>query len=609
MSIQTGVVRVGCVLLMGARLLPAQVANSQAAPPPGIRIDDQLTVSKCGGCHRRDANGVMTRISYIRTTPEVWEQAIKRMIRLNGLSATPQEVRDIVRYLSNNNGLAPEEMAAGFWEVEHRTQGYQEDHVPNPALQKTCNNCHSIGRVLAQRRTHEDYEKLLAMHVGMFPSAENVFRPQRTKSVPIEEAPVHLTANDTGGISREAPRATAGTAANAKAPGALAVDYLATNQPLITPEWTAWRAAMRAPKLVGTWLVSAYQQGRGRIYGQVVITPGSSDDLFSTATQLTYAGTGATLKMTGKSIVYTGYSWRGRSGSGTISAIPATGPSAPITAASGTPSEWREAMMVSRDGNSMDGRWFWSGFGELGMDVHLTRASTEPTIVGTDVSALLTPSHGPLKIYGGNLPATLKPADIVLGPGITVTKVTSATPNLATVEVDVAAKLPVGMRDLSIGRATKIKALAVYDKVAYIEVTPNAQISRLGGIKWPKEFAQYEARAYAAGPDGKAHSADDIDLGPVGAQWSLEEFFSTPDDDDVQFVGMVDDSGLFTPSFEGPNPQRTKPNSNFGVDNYGDVWVAASYRTPDGMTFKAKSYLVVTVPNYTLYDQPEVAQQ
>jgi quinohemoprotein amine dehydrogenase len=80
---------------------------AQAIAARGIPIDDALTQRKCGGCHQRNADGMMTRISYMRTTPEVWEQSIKRMIRLNGLVATPQEVRDIVRYLSNNNGLAP----------------------------------------------------------------------------------------------------------------------------------------------------------------------------------------------------------------------------------------------------------------------------------------------------------------------------------------------------------------------------------------------------------------------------------------------------------------------------------------------------------------------
>src|SRR4051812_45352150 len=164
MTFKRGYTRFVLLLSLGAGSL-----YSQATQPAGIPINDPLVIRKCGGCHQRDANGMMTRISFIRTTPEVWEQAIKRMIRLNSLAATPQEVRDVVRYLSNNNGLAPEEMAAGFWEVEHRTQGYQDDHVPSPALQKTCNNCHSVGRVVAQRRTRDDYQKLLAMHIGMFP--------------------------------------------------------------------------------------------------------------------------------------------------------------------------------------------------------------------------------------------------------------------------------------------------------------------------------------------------------------------------------------------------------------------------------------------------------
>ena len=93
------------------------------APVQGIPIDHKLTLEKCGGCHPRDRAGMMSRISYMRTTPEVWEQAIKRMIRLNGVTATPAEVREILKYLSNNNGLAPEELEPVFWEVDHSLPG------------------------------------------------------------------------------------------------------------------------------------------------------------------------------------------------------------------------------------------------------------------------------------------------------------------------------------------------------------------------------------------------------------------------------------------------------------------------------------------------------
>src|SRR5271170_5140509 len=148
------------------------------APEQGIPIDHKLTIEKCGGCHKRDQNGMMGRLSFIRTTPEVWEQNIKRMIRLNGVAVTPAEVREIVKYLSNNNGLAPEELEPAFWEVDHSLPGHQFDHAPE-ALGKTCNYCHTVGRVLVQRRSRDDYEKLFALHVALFPGAENQFHPQR----------------------------------------------------------------------------------------------------------------------------------------------------------------------------------------------------------------------------------------------------------------------------------------------------------------------------------------------------------------------------------------------------------------------------------------------
>lgn len=588
------------LLAFGSVVLCSAGAMAQTVSTAGIPISDDLTIRKCGTCHQRDANGMMRRISYIRTSPEVWDQAIKRMIRLNGLSITPAEVRNILRYLSNNNGLAPDEMKPAFWEVEHRTVGYQDDYVPAPALQKTCNNCHSIGRVIVQRRNRDDYKKLVEMHIGLFPGAANVFRPKAPKPLLAVDAPARPNETAVAGIAMEYPKAST-PPANPKYPVDVALDYLATAQPLITPEWTAWKAAMRPQKLAGTWLLSGYQPGKGKLYGQVVIAPGATDDEFTTNIQFSYVNTPATVKSTGKSILYTGYSWRGR-------ATTASDPGLHSLTASATPAAWREAMMIARDGNSMDGRWFWGGFGELGIDVHLVRASGAVTVLGTDTWSLKSPSKSTVKIYGGSLPSSLKAADVDLGQGVTVSKVVSVTPTVATVEVDVASGLPVGMHDLIIGRASVKDALAVYDKIAYIEVEPDAQMSKLGGLRYPKEYAQFDAVAYAVGPDGKANTDDDVYLGPVPVSWGMEEFVSTPNDDDIKFVGSLDDSGFFSPNLEGPNPQRKKQANNLPFDNYGDVWIVAAYRGADGSELKARSYLVVTVPNYTLYDQPEVGQ-
>src|SRR6266850_6440067 len=577
------------LLLLVSTFAYAQVSTTAA----GIPISHQLTIDKCQGCHPRDASGMMRRMSYIRTTPEVWEQAIKRMIRLNGLVLKPEEAREILRYLSNNNGLAPEEAKTAFWEAEHRLFRDQSDKIPDNALQHTCNYCHTIGRVLTQRRTKDDYEKLINMHLGLFPGAENTLRPRRPGG-PQLETPITFAA-PTGGNPVVVPSAPEGPNVNLRAdgkdPADAAIDYLSKAQPLITPEWAAWKAVMRSPKLEGKWLLTGYQQGKGRIFGTMTIEPGRSAEDFVTKIDIEYASTGTTLSRTGKGIVYTGYSWRGRSTAPAGTAAP-TDPSA-------GPTEWREALLVSRDGNTMDGRWFWGGYDEFGIDAHLTRIGTTPMLAGVSTFALQSPSSGDVKVFGANFPADMKAADFDLGTGITVTRVTRRSASQATIAVQVAANLPVGIRDVSLFRSTSERAIAVYDKIAYIKTFPDASMSRLGGVVAAKQYSQFEAIAYAAGPDGKPETADDIPLGPVPAKWSISEFLSTSDDDDVKFVGTVNQTtGMFTPNIEGPNAERKKQANNFPTNNYGDVYVDGEYTPPNGSVMKARSYLVVTIPVY-----------
>jgi quinohemoprotein amine dehydrogenase len=577
----------------------AGLAWCDETPPAGIPIDNQLTIAKCGGCHPRDARGMMTRISQLRTTPEVWQEIIKRMIRLNGMSATPEQVRDIVRYLSGNNGLAPEEAQPIFWEAEHRLFRDQEDPTLVPAaLQHVCNICHQIGRVLGQRRSADDYAKLATLHVALFPYTDiGVFRPYgpQTAAAEIPVTQVTLGPYETG-----LNYPTANTAApDGKDPVDIALEYLSKNQPLITPEWTAWKAAMHTPKLAGTWSLSGYQKGQGKVFGTMTVKPGASDDEFVTSIELQYATSGRVVARTGKGYVYAGYSWRGRSKTST----PSEGRDSGIS-----PVEMKEAIFVARDGASMQGRFFWGGYDEFGIDVKMSRAGAQPKVLGTNRFSIKTASTGEMKIYGVNLPANLTPADVDLGSGIKVTKVSSSSGTAATLQYDAAAGLPVGMRDISVRGSAAVNAFAVYDKVSYIKVMPDASFARLGGTIAAKQYAQFEAVAFANGPDGKPETADDIALGPVTANWATEEFFSTPNDDDVKFVGSISDSGLFTPAIEGPNPLRKKQSNNFGTDNYGDVWVTASAKLDDGPLLRARSYLAVGVPLYIHYDQPEVSQ-
>ena len=85
----------------------------------------------------------------------------------------------------------------------------------------------------------------------------------------------------------------------------------------------------------------------------------------------------------------------------------------------------------------------------------------------------------------------------------------------------------------------------------------------------------------------KGRTADDVELGPVEANWSMEVFYEV-DGRLRDLVGKVSGTGFFTPAAENPNA------------NY-DIWVIATAKnekSKDGNPLVGKGYVVVTVPTY-----------
>jgi quinohemoprotein amine dehydrogenase len=225
-------------------------------------------------------------------------------------------------------------------------------------------------------------------------------------------------------------------------------------------------------------------------------------------------------------------------------------------------------------------------------------------VFGLDQTALRSGSNAiQIKILGENLPADLRPVDIELGSGVTVKRLVSATPRLLVAEIDIAKDAIAGKRDVAVRRAVAVGAYAVYDKIDYLKVTPEAALARLGGTSHPKGYQQFEAIGWHRGPDNKPNTPDDVSLGPVEAKFSVEEFLAVYGDDDKNFVGALSESGLFTPASEGPNPKR-----RFGRNNYGDIWIVATHTPKDGQPVTGRAHLVVTIPLYVRWDQPEVAE-
>jgi quinohemoprotein amine dehydrogenase len=518
----------------------------------------------------------MTRISYVRASPEGWEEAIKRMIRLRGVSLTPEEAHGILKYLSTYHGLAPEEGNPIMYWAEHRIQ--DETNIPNDTVKGACANCHAFAKPLAWRRSPQDWRYLANLHVALYPQADEAFR-------------LGLNA---GGADGERHNVDP----NAPLPVDVAVDYLSKAAALHTPEWAAWRARMRAPKLAGRWVVSTHLPGRGKFYGEMLIEPKPGvDDEFTTKVKLTSVKDGSTITRTGKCVIYAGYAWRGRS-KGTPPAKPAP---------DDLSSEMREVMSVSADQSSAEGRWFWGEYQEFGFDVKMQRASADPMLITSDVSSLKTGTTGNrVRLVAESLPSQIGASDLDFGAGVTVKRIVSHNATEIIAEVDVASDAVSGKRDIFFRRAVLPNAVAVYDHIDYIKVTPDSALSHLGSEHHPKGFQQFEAVAYQRGADGKLHTADDVELGPIDVNWTVEEFYATYGDDDKEFVGSLGPTGFFTPASDGPNPQR-----KFSRNNYGDIWVVATAKNEkdkEGKPLVGKSYLVVTVPSYIRWDQPEVGQ-
>src|SRR5438045_2773566 len=98
-----------CAISFFAQSPPAAQSAQSPQSDVGVPVTDEATKTACGACHKSDDKGRMTRISYLRTTPEGWQEILKRMVRNNGLTIDPVQARNIVKYLSNNHGLTPSE--------------------------------------------------------------------------------------------------------------------------------------------------------------------------------------------------------------------------------------------------------------------------------------------------------------------------------------------------------------------------------------------------------------------------------------------------------------------------------------------------------------------
>jgi quinohemoprotein amine dehydrogenase len=151
------------------------LALSNATATAGETGSKALTSRKildrqCAACHRKLPDGGYSRISRIRGVPEAWDMTIIRMRRVHHAGISPAEQAQLVKYLADSQGLAPEEAAPYRYMLERRPNYIEQ--IPNEQLGLVCGSCHSFARVALERRPADEWLKLANFHLGQFPSLE-----------------------------------------------------------------------------------------------------------------------------------------------------------------------------------------------------------------------------------------------------------------------------------------------------------------------------------------------------------------------------------------------------------------------------------------------------
>ncbi|MFG0393062.1 quinohemoprotein amine dehydrogenase subunit alpha [Pseudomonas sp. zbq_4] len=146
----------------GSLLFLPAVASAQTG--------EEVLNSVCAACHIKRDDGKLERIDSVRKTPEAWDMTVVRMMRNHHVPLSQEDRTEVVRYLASTRGLSVAETQGRRYVLEKEPVAV--DEAPSQLMAETCGRCHSFARVALQRRTPDDWEKLLNFHLGQFPSLE-----------------------------------------------------------------------------------------------------------------------------------------------------------------------------------------------------------------------------------------------------------------------------------------------------------------------------------------------------------------------------------------------------------------------------------------------------
>jgi quinohemoprotein amine dehydrogenase alpha subunit len=400
---------------------------------------DSLVWKKCAGCHAPTADGRISRVEDMRTTPEEWTVIIDRMRRLHGMPLKKEEMDGLLKELSATQLLTPDEQAkVAYLSLWHNSQQMElPSGKDEEKLHTTCVRCHTAGKIFSYRMTPEAWAKLRDFHLFIVPTV--VFQMREMRWIP--EADAMLA-------------------------------YLAKT----LPYGKAWSAP--TAKLDGVWGVFGHEPGRGSYRGEVRVTDAGNAEYKLTGSLAYSDGTNETFA--GEGTLYGGYALRTRTKNNGFAV--------------------NGAYIVS--GNEVRGESHFPAPDFRASSAKWLRGGDGAKVARVLPAFLLKGEKTTLTIEGLNLPEA-KPSDISFGGGaVKVLGVRRAAPGALELQVvsdaEVLGEAKLTVKGIDAGT---IRLAPRIDHIAITPAMGRARLS--GGTHYPAEGVQFEAIAYVKSGSGK----------------------------------------------------------------------------------------------------------
>jgi quinohemoprotein amine dehydrogenase len=400
---------------------------------------ESLVWKKCADCHTPTADGRISRVEDMRTTPEEWAVIVDRMRRLHGMPLKREEMDGLLKELASTQLLTPEEQAkVSYLSLWHNSQQMERPSGKDEEkLYATCVRCHTAGKIFSYRMTPDAWAKLRDFHLFIVPTVVFQMREMRW----VTEADAMFA-------------------------------YLGKT----LPYGKAWSAP--ATKLDGVWSVFGNEPGRGSYRGEVRVADAGNAEYKLTGS-LAYAD-GSSETFTGEGTLYGGYALRTRTKNNGFAV--------------------NGAYIVS--GDEVRGESHFPAPDFRTSSVKWLRGGEGAKVARVLPAFLLKGEKTTLTVEGLNLPDA-KAADVKFAGGaVKVLGVKRVSPGVLELQVASDAET-LGEAKLSVKGidAGTIKLAPQIDHIAITPEMGRARLS--GGLHYPAEGVQFEAIAYAKSGSGK----------------------------------------------------------------------------------------------------------